>query len=491
MRFIKSTALFILILTVCVSFTSCGSDSYKNAYIYIDFANRPTTLDPQLASSSEELTVARSIFDTLLRFDENGEIIPSAAEAFTFNENVYTFLLNKNATWTNGTAVTANDFVFAFRRAVSPDTKSPYAASLFAVKNAKLINTGNADASTLGIYAEDDYTLKIELEYDEPEFKKVLTTAITSPCNEEYFNSCKGKYGRTLDTTPSNGSYYVKKWTTETKFLIRLAKNLDYNGKFEANSMRIYYTCGDDEPLSMLEHDNTDIIYVTSSEYSTFPEGTYANVQNEDTCYALFLSNMVDLEVRNALLTSVSGKTVSDSLSTLRDAAPSLFPACVDADGKINVTDYITYNPENAQKLYYKYILGHTDFKGLTLRYPESSECEATAKAVAAHWQQALSCIVNIEAVPLNTIYDYYHSGYCDAIIIPFSASSGTISDYMSNIGYEDASPEELSKALYENYRSYPLFFDKSVVVGGKKVNNINSSFNSGILDVALLIKKQ
>ena len=289
MRFLRIISAILCVVLLCSSFAACGED-YKDAFIYIDFDAKPANLDPQLASSDEELTVVRSLFDTLLRYDRTGNIVCSGADAYTKEGNVYTFELNKNLKWVDGNYVTAQDYVFAFRRAVDPETKAPFANSLFSIVNAKEINSGNKSITELGVKAVDDYTLKIELQSADSEFEKVLTTAVTMPCNEEYFISCKGKYGLTLDTTPSCGSYYIRQWLTETKFLIRLAKNLDYTGEFEANSMRIYFTCGQDNAIDMLSLDNTDLAYISNDEYSDIAASGFKVVSVEDTCYTLFLS---------------------------------------------------------------------------------------------------------------------------------------------------------------------------------------------------------
>ncbi|MBO5853011.1 MAG: hypothetical protein J6Q74_04290, partial [Clostridia bacterium] len=148
----KLISVLLCAILLCLSFSGCG-DSYKDAFIYIDFDTIPTNLDPQLADSDEELTVVRSLFDTLLRYDSNGKITCSGANSYTKEGNTYTFELNNDAKWVDGEAVTAHDYVFAFKRAVSPDTKAPFANSLFSIANAKEIYEGKKALSTLGVTA--------------------------------------------------------------------------------------------------------------------------------------------------------------------------------------------------------------------------------------------------------------------------------------------------------------------------------------------------
>ena len=414
---------------LCLSFSGCG-DSYKDAFIYIDFDTVPTNLDPQLADSDEELTVVRSLFDTLLRYDSSGKIICSGAKSYKKDGNTYTFELITDAKWVEGDSVTAHDYVFAFKRAVSPETKAPFANSLFSIVNAKEIYEGKKALSTLGVTAVDDYTLKIELAKEDEEFEKVLTTAVTMPCNEKYFVASKGKYGLTKDTTPACGSYYIRQWLTESKFLIRLAKNLDFTGEFEANSMRIYFTCGKDSALSMLQHDNTDLAYVSTEEYADIVGDGFKVLSIEDTCYTLFLSSRMNADLRRAFLTSVDPNTYTADLADSQLMAETLFPKVLSASNATVVGDMINHNPTQAANTYKELELKGIVPKNITIKYPEGSTTASVARSLAAHWQQTLSCFVNIEETPIATVRDMFNSTYYDIIIIPFSAPTGTVSAY-------------------------------------------------------------
>ncbi len=490
MRFIKTLAFLLCAVMFCSCLTSCGED-YKDAFIYIDFDTVPNCLDPQLADTDEELTVVRSLFDTLLRYDKEGKIVPSGAESVTKNGNTYIFKLKEDANWVDGAKVTAADYVFAFRRAVDPETKAPFANSLFSIVNAENINNGKAPLSALGVTAVDQYTLKIELEREDAEFEKVLTTAITMPCNEEYFTNCKGKYGLTLDTTPSNGSYYIRKWTTESKFLIRLAKNLDYNGNFEANSMRIYYTCGDDDAKTMLEHDNTDLVYVSTEEFSSVTAGGFKVLAVEDSCYTLFINEKIDKDIRQALLTSVSHNSLKSVLSGTQRNAKTIYPNVLSVSDLPNVDNNIKYDPEAAASIYSGKVLDGATLEGISITHPADDVSLSVAKAIAAHWQQTLSCFINIEESSTSSIAASYYGNYYDIIIIPFTAPTGTVSAYNSKLGYDLYDAAAVSNSLYSEYRCYPLFYSTTNIGSGYKIKNLDSSVHGGIIDVSMLIKEQ
>ncbi len=490
MLFKRFVSVLLCAIMLCLTFAACGDD-YKDAFIYIDFDTTPTNLDPQLADSDEELTVVRSLYDTLLRYDKEGNIVCSGADSYTKDGNTYTFKLKKDTKWVEGGAVTAHDYVFALRRAVNPDTKAPFANSLFSIVNAKDIYEGTMNVSALGVTAVDDYTLKIELTGEDNEFEKVLTTAVTMPCNKEFFDSCKGKYGLTIETTAACGSYYVRQWITESKFLIRLAKNLDYKGDFEANSMRIYYTCGKDNAIDMLNLDNTDLAYISNDEYKEIADANFKILSAEDTCYTVFFSERMDPELRQAFLSAIDKNSYVSNLSATQKAADNLYPEILSVSGAPKVTDYIKYDVTTASSVYNQKVLDELVPKNISIKYPKDTTAEAVARSLAAHWQQTLSCFMNIEETPIHTVRDMFISTYYDIIIIPFSAPTGTVSAYNKKLGFAYDNPKTASEVLFKNYRCYPLYFSSTHIASGSKIQNLESSINGGILDASMLIKMQ
>ena len=128
---LKALCLILAILTV-LSLTACG-DSYQDAIIYFEIPEKPYTVDPQTASSDSELVIVNNIFEGLLRKNESGAIVCGAAESFEHNNLTYTFKLRDGIVWSNKEPLTADDFVFALRRAVSPETRAPFVSRLFPI----------------------------------------------------------------------------------------------------------------------------------------------------------------------------------------------------------------------------------------------------------------------------------------------------------------------------------------------------------------------
>ena len=143
----------------------------------------PETLDPSKASTTYEANILRDLFEGLVMPDAKANVMPGVAESWSISDDqsVYTFKLRKDAVWSNGDPVTADDFVFAFRRLEDPATAAEYASMLYVVKNAKAINAGEVDPDEMGVRAIDPGTLEITLDSPTPYFLELLTHQATYP----------------------------------------------------------------------------------------------------------------------------------------------------------------------------------------------------------------------------------------------------------------------------------------------------------------------
>ncbi len=145
------------------------------------------TLDPALNEETAGFHAIRQLFEALVSQDADGNIIPGVAESWE-NEDYtkWTFTLRQDARWSNGDPVTANDFIYSWQRAVNPETASPYAwyIELSSIENAAEILAGEADPSTLGATAVDDYTIEVNLTQPLPFFPSIVTYATFMPVHQ-------------------------------------------------------------------------------------------------------------------------------------------------------------------------------------------------------------------------------------------------------------------------------------------------------------------
>ena len=207
---------------------SAGSSSDMN----VMFETPVESLDPQQATDGTSFEVIADYTDGLMQMDADGQAVPAIAESYDLSDDglTYTFHLRSDAKWSNGTPVTAADFVFAWQRAVDPAVASEYAymlSDIGQVKNAAEIIAGEKDKSELGVTAVDDVTLQVELNVPVSYFLSLMYFPTFYPVNEEFFNSCGDTFATSPETTLSNGAFVLDSYEpAATAF--HLTKNADY-----------------------------------------------------------------------------------------------------------------------------------------------------------------------------------------------------------------------------------------------------------------------
>jgi len=171
------------------------------------------SMDPQINTDVEGSGVLRSLFEGLYNEDQNGALVPGVALSHDLSEDktVYTFHLRDNAKWSNGDPVTAQDFVYAWKRLADPATASEYAwyIELMQVKNAAAVIAGEVPVDDLGVKAVDDHTFEVTIDAPLPYFPKMLTHASTFPVNRKVIEANGDKWTE-AGTLVGNGAYILK-----------------------------------------------------------------------------------------------------------------------------------------------------------------------------------------------------------------------------------------------------------------------------------------
>ncbi len=176
-RLLPSLLIFTLlaagvVTTGCAKRRSAVERGNRNQVIHIGNLGEPNDLDPQIADSQQTMNICMAFFEGLAQYDpKTSEPIPAVAESWESNPDAtrWTFHLRANAKWSNGEPVTAHDFVFAYRRLLSPNLAAEYASLLYSLKNGRAFNAGKiTDPELIGAKAVDDRTLVLELEHPVP-----------------------------------------------------------------------------------------------------------------------------------------------------------------------------------------------------------------------------------------------------------------------------------------------------------------------------------
>lgn len=233
----KKTSLYISASLLLFSSTALGAWAAKvpagvelapEQKITVQNSDEPKSLDPHKSESTVESNLNRQLFESLTISDEEGNIIPGAAEKWeTADLKTWIFHLRKDGKWSNGEPLTAQDFVYSWQRLVDPDTASPYSSYLTygKVLNADEIIAGKAAPTSLGIKALDDYTLEITLTDPVPYLPKILNYTALSPVPKAAIEKYGIKWTQPANIV-TNGAYKLKDW--KLKEVIVLERNPEY-----------------------------------------------------------------------------------------------------------------------------------------------------------------------------------------------------------------------------------------------------------------------
>jgi len=213
-------SLFLAAALTTVSYAAAFAEVTYNRGNSAD----PESLDPHKTSTVYEANVLRDLFTGLTAQDAKANVIPGAAESWTVSPDgkVYTFKLRADGKWSDGSPVTADDFVFSWRRLLDQKTAAEYAYMLYPVVNGQAVNKGEKKPEELGIKALDDHTLEVTLNAATPYFLEMLThqsTYAVSKANVEKLGADFVKPGNLV----SNGAYTLAEFIPNDH--IKLVKN--------------------------------------------------------------------------------------------------------------------------------------------------------------------------------------------------------------------------------------------------------------------------
>ncbi|PHM47305.1 ABC transporter substrate-binding protein [Xenorhabdus miraniensis] len=187
-----------------------------------------TSLDPHKVEGGPETAVIRNLLEGLVTTGPNGETIPGVAERWENEDHkLWTFYLRKDAKWSDGKPVTAQDFVYSWRRLADPSTGSPYTSYLqYAyIQNVDEILKGTKSPDQLGVKALDDHRLQVTLSHPVSYFVDMLSHTAVKPVRQDVIEKWGNKW--TLpENYIGNGAYILKDWVVNERIV--LTRNPQY-----------------------------------------------------------------------------------------------------------------------------------------------------------------------------------------------------------------------------------------------------------------------
>lgn len=425
----RFTALLLTVLLL-LSCTACGGKDEKNgaghSFSYTLVGN-PDTLDPQLAVNSSAKTVLANLFEGLFVLDNNGNVQNGLVDSYEVSPDglTYSMKLRKDSYWYSAldekgafgkeakTAVSAMDFVYAFQRLFDPLYASPYRENFSCIKNAREILDGKQDASIIGVYAKTDSELEFQLDYPCAGFPLLLTMTAALPCNQQYFESTKGRYGLDEQSIIGNGSFSMQRWLYDPygKYnVIQMCRNpLNHeNHKVYPLELSLYIEKSDADAANIFVNGSTDCYISTrlpnyaGTAYQ--PVGAYSVtlglIANRKTLWG---DTNVIKALGYALNTSVLHPDNDDIVYAKGILPPAVMMLNKSCRELISEENYRSYDLMKAKETFAdglaKYHLTEPDEEGSVL-VPAGLMDYSALQEILTQWEDALSVHLHIEELP-------------------------------------------------------------------------------------------
>ena len=362
-------------------------------------AGDPSSFDPQKTSTVIEADAIYDLFEGLLTYDASGALIPGAAESWSVSADGLTYVFKlREARWSNGDPVRADDFVFTFRRLLDPATGAEYANLYYPIRNAERIARGEAGPSALGVRAIDARTLEITLERPTPYFLAVVahqTSAPVNPRNVAEFGRAFARPGNLV----SNGAFRLAAFTPNDETV--LVRNPFFHAAGEVKIDREIIASIDDRAAGFLRFRAGEI-----DTYDDAPADDLAFVRQTlkdefhvaPTLGILYLAFNTkkppfdDPRVRNALSMAIDREFLAGSIwGGAMAPAYSFVPPGIDNYVNGVAADFRDLSPiEREEKA--RELLNEAGFRAgrplaVEIRYNTSENNKATAIAVADMWK--------------------------------------------------------------------------------------------------------
>ena len=403
----------------------------------------PETIDPALNSAVDGGNMLLHSFECLLAVDKDGKLIPGQAESWETSEDglTWTFHLRAGLKWSDGSDLTANDFVYSWKRVCDPNVAAPYAETVLGmVAGYEDAIAGDLDA--LQVVAQDDSTLVVTLNAPCSFFGSLAAFATLSPVQQATVETNGDAWATAAETYVSNGPFYVSEWVPSS--YIMMTKNPNYWNADAIKLDGIKWNLIEDANASYSAYQTGEVLFikdVPTEEIPSLSDNPEFHVDPIIGTYYLSVNTQrepfTDAKVRKALSLAIDREYVAGTLMQGTYSAASNFmgPGWVDTDGSQFIDKanggqpYIDTANHEANVETAKQLLadaGYPDGEGLpSITY--STNDAGYHKVVAEYLQQAwaeLGVELNVEIVEWASFTPMRRNGDYDA------SRNGWVGDY-------------------------------------------------------------
>jgi oligopeptide transport system substrate-binding protein len=396
--------------------------------------SEPESLDPAVAETVGANNITRDLFEGLTANDQDGRIVPGVAESWKqTNATTWVFKLRKDAKWSNGEPVTAQDCVYGIQRFLDPKTASKYAATYGVfLQNGKEVALGKMPPTAVGVKALDKSTVEVKTAFPVAFLPSLMSNNNLGPVNKanvEKFGKDWTKPGNMV----GNGAYVLKEWVVNRSVV--LEKNPNYWDAKNVQLTRVTYLPVEDgfADVKLFESGQNEWVY-------QLPPGTYEDLKKKfpkDIRNAPMLGlryydfqtkspAFKDVRVRKALSMVIDRDILANKITA--DGQAPLYGLIVKGMEGANMTEYewahwpMAKKVEEAKKLLAE--AGVNPGQKYTFSYNNSEYHKKMAIFAQSEWKTKLGINIELEAMEFKVLVKKRHDGAFEM------ARDGFIADY-------------------------------------------------------------
>ncbi|NNC23270.1 peptide ABC transporter substrate-binding protein [Salinisphaera sp. USBA-960] len=370
------------------------------AVLQVGNGSEPGSLDPQKTNGVWESRITLALFERLVTYAADGSLTPGLAESWTISDDgtTYTFDL-RQAEWSDGTPITADDAVFALRRLLKPAIANHNANLYYPIENARAVNTGEAKPSELGVSAPDDHTLVIQLDNPTAYFLQALAMTEAAPLPQHLIEKAGDEWAKP-GTMVSSGAFTLQEWRPQAHVKIKQNPHF-YNADAVSLDGVTFYPTGDaSAALNRFRAGDLDISYTkvptARSDWvkNNLGDSLRVGAKVGEYFYMFNLRDgqpLADERVREALNLAVRRKVITKQILGMGQHASHWYVPRGTENGTQGSLDFaeqpMKQRLTRAKRLMREAGYGPDNPLHVTLRYNTLESHKKIAVAVAAMWK--------------------------------------------------------------------------------------------------------
>ncbi|UFT98920.1 peptide ABC transporter substrate-binding protein [Radiobacillus kanasensis] len=518
--------LFVSVLAACTANENAGEEpeqkpegekgeaASEEKVLYLNNGVEPTSFDPPIGFDSNSWQALNNLMEGLTRLGKDHQPQPAVAESWDISDDgkVYTFHLREDAKWSNGDPVTAEDFVFAWKQMLNPETGSPAAFLGYFIEGGEAFNAGEGSADDVGVEAVDEKTFKVTLSSPTGFFLNIISNPAFFPINKAVAEE-NPEWFAEADTFVGNGPFKLESWTHDTEMV--MVKNDQYWDAETVKLDKVHWAMVNDSntEYQMYESGELDTSAVPAELAEELLKGDDVIIEDQSgTYFYRFNVNkepFQNVNIRKAFAMAIDQKQIVEYVTKNgeKPAYGFVAPGFTDpsgqdfreANGKL-----VEFNPEKAKELLAKGMEeeGYDELPAVTLTYNTSDSHKAIAETMQQMFKQNLGVDVELANAEWNVFLqdqkDLKHqlsrSSFLHDYADPINALESFVTgSTMNRTGWSNAEFDELiekaksetdeakrweymyeaEKVLFEEMPIFPIHYYNQVVLQKDNVSGI------------------